>query len=336
MEIEPGQAWQADLFRPEDAGGVAELFLMVYGQGYPIQTYLDAERLREENAAKRIISSVARTPRGDIVAHNALFRSAPWEGVYESGAGVVHPQYRGGKGLFTGLIEHGLKRAAPAFDVSGVYGEAVCNHVFSQKATHGFGMVTCAIEVDLMPAEAYAKEQSAAGRVASIFDFITLRPRRHSVHVPSRYAEAFRFLYRDLDDQRDLEVSEAPLPAAAISEVTARVFDFAQVARIAVHRAGGDVLFRLEEQESDAVQQGVRVLQIWLNLAEPWVGAVADGLRARGYFLGGLLPRWFDSDGMLLQKVLHRPHWEDIHLHFDRAKRIRDLAFADWKETAGA
>ena len=76
--IEPGQLWEVDLFRPEDAKGVTQLFLSVYGKGYPIRTYIDPKALMEENAAGRIISSVARTPRGDIVGHNALFQSAPF------------------------------------------------------------------------------------------------------------------------------------------------------------------------------------------------------------------------------------------------------------------
>ena len=70
-----------DLFRPEDAEGIANLFLSVYGEGYPVKTYLDPEKLREENAAGRVISSVARTEKGDIVGHNALYNSAPYRGV---------------------------------------------------------------------------------------------------------------------------------------------------------------------------------------------------------------------------------------------------------------
>ncbi len=335
MKIEPGQTWEIDLFHPEDAEGVADLFLTVYGAEYPIKDYIDPERLREENAALRIISSVARTPGGDIVGHNALFQSAPWEGVYETGAGLVHAQYRGGKGLMGSLIEHGLSKARE-FGVSGVFGESVCNHVFTQKATRRLGLVSHALEVDLMPAEAYVKEKAAVGRVTSLFDFITIKPRPQRVFIPPVYKEALHYLYEGLDDERDLKEAREPLTGVRSTEVSSRYFDFAQVARIAVSVAGRDVLHRLQEQETEWMQKGAYILQIWLNLAEPWIGEVTDGLRAGGYFFGGLLPRWFDSDGMLMQKVLHRPHWEDIQLQFDRAERIRNLVYADWKEAAEA
>ena len=335
-EIQPGQSWEIDLFRPEDGEGVAGLFLAVYGEGYPIRTYLDPDRLREENAAGRTISSVARTPRGDIVAHNALFRSAPFEGIYETGAGLVHPLYRGGKGLFTGVIEHGLTKAAPAFGLSGVYGESVCNHVFSQKACRSLGMTSHALEVDLMPAEAYVKEMAAAGRVASLLEFITVKPRPHEVFVPPAYTDAFRFLYEGLEEERTLKEAAASLPPGRASEVSGRYFDFAGVARIAVRSAGEDLAARMETEEADMASKGARILQTWLNLGEPWVGEAADLLRSRGYFFGGLLPRWFDTDGMLMQKVDHRPHWEGIRLEFDRAKRIMARVRADWEASRGA
>ena len=79
VDIAPGQTWEIDLLRPEDAIGVVRLFRTVYGEGYPIPAFVDPEELIRANAEKRIISSVARTPSGDIVGHNAMFRSAPYQ-----------------------------------------------------------------------------------------------------------------------------------------------------------------------------------------------------------------------------------------------------------------
>ena len=58
---------------------------------------------------------------------------------------------------------------------------------------------------------------------------------------------------------------------------------------------------------------------------------MVDCLRRRGYFLGGLLPRWFDSDGLLMQKTAARPGWEDMQIYFERAQKIAALARADWE-----
>ena len=109
------------------------------------------------------------------------------------------------------------------------------------------------------------------------------------------------------------------------------VFDFAQVARIALSRTGADLDDRLASLEAEAGSKGTVEFQAWLPLSEPWVERSVQVLRARGYFLGGLLPRWFNDDGLLMQKLLVGPDFEGIQLYSDRAKAILDLVRADWE-----
>lgn len=330
-EIEPGQEWEVDLFRPEDAEGVVKLFLSVYGKGYPVKTYLDPELLIRENAAGRIISSVARTPKGDIVGHDALFCSAPYEGIRELGAGVVHVSYRGGQGIFTKLGAHGTDVGAKRFGIEAAYGEPVCNHIFSQKAMRTVGgFTTQSLEVDLMPASAYEAEKSAAGRVAALLEFKILQSKPHRVFIPSAYDRAFSFLYSEIEDRREILKAGEKVPTDSRTRIQASYFDFAQVSRMAVWEPGADFEPVFEAEEKKTLAKGAVVLQVWLNMAFPWIDQAVEVLRDRGYFLGGLLPRWFDHDGLLMQKIMKRPEWESMQIHFDRAKRIRDLVHEDW------
>ncbi|MBI4632733.1 MAG: hypothetical protein HY742_02410 [Deltaproteobacteria bacterium] len=331
--IEPGQDVEIDCFRSEDAEGVARLFRIVYGSGYPIQTFLEPEILRRENAAGRTISTVARTPKGDIVGHNALYQSTPHPRTYESGAGLVHPAYRGNKGMFTRLIAHGEETGCREFGIEGIFGEAVCNHLLSQKAASRQGWITQALEVDLMPASAYDKEKSATGRVSSLVDFKTLMPKPQRVCLPAVYEGAFRLLYGGLDDSRHMDfVENESLPDSA-TDIKTQFFAFAGVARIAVHAAGTEFAGSFDVQEQAVLKQGALVIQVWLPLAFPWISRLVGDLKERGYFLGGLLPRWFGGDGMLMQKILQRPNWEGIQLYSDRAGTILELVKADWART---
>jgi len=334
-EIEPGQTWEVDLFQPEDAEGVARLFLSVYGKEYPVRTYIDPTLLKRENKARRTISSVARTLRGDIVGHNALFNSAPYQRIYESGAGLVHARYRGGKGIFTRMVAHGQEIGAKTFGVEAIYGESVCNHLFSQKLCQGLGWTTFAVEVDLMPASAYSKENSAQGRVTSVLDYKTIKPRPHRAYMPHVYQESLRFIYEGLEDKRDLCASEESFPRGSRTDTDTQYFGFAQVARITIWNTGKDFASVFGEKESQVVSQGAKVIQVWLKLSEPWVGKATELLRDKGYFLGGVLPRWFDSDGMLMQKIIGKPHWEDLKILTDRARRIVAIAKKDWTEITG-
>jgi hypothetical protein len=328
--IEPGQEVYIDFFRPGDAEGVVDLFLTVYGEGYPIKTFTSADLLKRENKAGRTISSVARTPKGEIVGHNAIFNSAPYRGIHELGSGAVHPDYRNTARIFMRLNRHGIEEVGKRFGIETIYGESVCNHPYTQKMMDRVGAIDCAIEVDLMPASAYAKERSAPGRVAALLGFITLIRRPHRVYLPEFYEDACRTVYAELDDQREMLISREYLPSGSETRINTEYFPFAQVARLAVDKTGKGFAGVFEKEEEKLILKGTKVIQAWLNLAEPWVGDAAAILREKGYFWGGVLPRWFDTDGLLMQRILHTPHWDGIKTAFDRGRIILDLSRCDW------
>lgn len=332
--IEPGQEWTVELFSPEDAPGVTSLFREVYGEEYPVKTYLDPDLLIKENAAGRVISSVAKTSRGDIVGHNALFNSAPCKAIFETGAGLVHRDYRGGHGIFTQMVAHGLIVGKESYHVELAYGEPVCNHPFSQRLTRGMEFVTRAVEINLMPAAAYAREKSAPGRVTTLLEFRTLKSKPCTVYVPGAYEHLFPVFYAEMDDARTFVLSDKTLPAVP-TRLTTQEFAFANVARVAVMELGADIVSVMGAEESRLFNQGIRVIQVWVPTGSPWVGQAVDGLRGMGYFFGGVLPRWLDTDAVLMEKVLDIPDWEGMVLHFDRARELVAHVRHDWERTIG-
>jgi len=330
--IAPDQDWEIDLFRPEDAAGVTRLFRLVYGANYPIRAYIDPELLKNENRDRHIISSVARTANGDIVGHNALFQSAPYKNIYESGAGLVHKDYRGGHGIFTDLIAHGIEVGHRDFGIELIYGESVCNHVFSQKAGYNLKMFTRAIEIDLMPAAAYNKEKSATGRVSTMLCFRTLISKPHTVYLPPLYEKQMNFLYKNLDDSRTIKLADQTLDESCKTKLDIEVFNFANVARIAVLEMGSDLSEILQTHERKLQESNIKVFQIWLNLAAPTVGDATAKLHKSGYFFGGLLPQWFGSDGLLLQKTVDAPHWDNMQIHYDDDLKLLEMVRSDWEQ----
>jgi hypothetical protein len=247
---------------------------------------------------------------------------------------MVLPSYRNTAKLFERMVTAGIA-AVPRFGGEGIYGEHVCNHLFTQKAAATLGNVTMGLALDLMPAAAYAKEASAQGRVSSFCGYQTLKPHPHAVYLPGVYDQALRFLYEGLEDQRDLlAASEAPPPETA-SRLTMEVYNFAHVARLTAWELGADLPAVLKESEAEAEAGGVEVCQIWLPLDRPWVGWAVEALRARGWFLGGLLPRWFDHDGLLMQRLVNSPDWDGIRILLDRSKEIARLVRQDWQAVEG-
>lgn len=63
-------------------------------------------------------------------------------------------------------------------------------------------------------------------------------------------------------------------------------------------------------------------------------GKIVEHLRAKGYFIGGILSRWLGEDALLIQKIRKRPNKEGINLHTERARRIQAFVRGDHETTA--
>lgn len=323
-----------DLFHPEDASGVAELFTEVYGDGYPAKIVYQPDKLVEAFERGDNIPIVVRTGDGRVVGYSSLFRAAPGKGVYEKGNGAVSLAYRNA-GIMGMIFEYVGKTVSGIAGIKVFFGEAVCNHVYIQKAALGhLPFVETAIEVDLMPAGAYEQEKSASGRVSTLLMFITVVRHPHTVYVPDAYSAQCEDIYSGLDDERVFFVSNEDIPAPEETRITTDIFDSAQVARINAYEAGADFEEVLHRKEEAMLAQGIGVIQVFLNLSCPWIGKITHILRDKGYFFGGILPQWFGEDGLLMQKIHGTPNWEGIHVFSERARRIREFARYDWQRTA--
>jgi hypothetical protein len=319
------------IFHPNDAEGIAALFRSVYGEEYPVRLVYNPEELIVAFERKENIPVVARTKDGRIAAHEALYRSSPNPQLYEAGQGLVLAELRG-SGINGKINEYICEVVVPTLDMESIFGEAVCNHIYMQKAWSKFQTIETAIEVDLMPEEAYAVEASAKGRVATLLMFRNYREREQTIYLPKVYKDPLQFIYSALPDAQEFQGGHDELPSGP-SNMKVQVFDFAKVARITVSKPGTDFKGALAQQEKALLDRGMIVFQLWLNLSWPFIDSVIEAARGQGYFFGGLLPRWFGTDGILMQKVMQLPNWEGIHLYSERAKKILDLVRADWSNT---
>ncbi len=327
------QAWEIDAFRPQDASGVTELYRAVYGENYPVRTVYDPEAKVRQEEAKEAWRMVARTPDGAVVGHVAFYRSSPPNpGLYEHGQLLVRHDFRQTDVAFQ-LMEQSLAVIPRQRGLESIWGEAVCNHPFTQQMVRDNQFIEMALEVDLMPAESYAKALSGPpvykGRVSALVVYRSFQPRPQTLYLPSVYEEVLRFLYDSPEWGHTFEVSTAPLPEHVETQASLRVFGEAGVARMTFERVGDDFEDRLAALESEASSAGTLIRQVFLRLSEPWVGRAVEILRQRGYFIGGALPRWFDEDGLLMQKTLHAPDFEQIFLLTKRARKLREMVRQD-------
>lgn len=316
-------------FCPQDAEGIADLFRAVYGESYPIRLFYHPKEIIAANQDGRYTSFVVRTPENRVIGATHLFPSAPYHGLYEHGVSLVHPDHRKSK-AFRELCAYAVDNYIPRHSVVEVlWGESVCNHLISQKMAHVFKTIETALEIALMPAESYKHEKSSAGRVAALNSFRSYVSRPHQIFIPKVYENILKRIYDRLDDRREFSLAGEGLPADLQTQIQMSVFESAGVARMTIPQSGADLDFILAEQEQQARKQNAVIFQIRLNLSQPSVGQTVDILRHHGYFFGGVLPRWFDSDGLLLQKLECPPDFDGILLWSDFAKELLEFIRKD-------
>jgi hypothetical protein len=323
--------YRVEPFRPADAERVSDLFREIYGEGYPGRMVYHPDQMIAAFEEQRYFPFVVRDSSGEVIGFGALYRSAPYHGIYEFGQGVVSSHVRGG-GIGRLLFEYVEKyiRTLPGSET--YFGEAVCNHTHTQKAGSMILTIETGVEVDLMPGKAYAQGESGAGPVAVLDMFRSFVSKPHIVHVPLIYEEAARYIYEGFDDDRTVVAPKGLPRLEGATEMTVRVYESPEVARIFVPRAGTDFTGLFEKEERNLMEQKMRVIQVWFNCSQPGIGPAVEALRKRGYFFGGLFPRWFDEDGLLMQRITGEPNWEGIHLYSERAEKILGFIRDDWKQ----
>lgn len=323
------QTFTVDVLRPEDGWGVARLFYAVHGPSFPFETYYIPERLLEENRLGLVHSAVARTPTGDIVGYGSLFRSsAPYHGVYEIGSHIVLPAYAGRQ--TARMLQEFIRETLIAkHGVEVFFSEAPCHHVVTQKFAAMSRLAECALEIGLMPASYYGLTDTPDSRVSMLLLFGAIKDACRTLFCPDIYRESMEYLLGGLGIDRATPPADETAPAGLATRASVEYFEFAQVGRMHVAALGCDFPAALEAFEAQALKRGARVLQVFLNLGQAWNAEGVEVLRGQGYFLGGLLPRWFDDDGLLMQRVLDMPDVSSLKLYSQRAHRILDCVLRD-------
>jgi GNAT superfamily N-acetyltransferase len=324
-----------DVYSPEYGKGIGDCFRAIYGEGYAVKTVYDPLALQREFELGNLYFAVALNKRGTMAGCEAVYRSSPpFKSIYEFGAGVVLPQYRG-RGiqylLFDILFDY-LKKNT---DAEEIFGESVCNHTKIQKMMFDKGSIETALEVDLVPAGTFRKEGISTGRVATLLQFISIADRPQKIFVPQPYGDAFNMLYSDSGRERNLLHDYIARPPDVETKGDVVIFEYASVARLMINVIGKDIETYMLNHDLELKNSNIETSQVFLPLNSESVNGAVKSLRSLGYFLGGILPRWFDCDGILMQKTYSPPNWSEIRLYTARAEKILGYIKTDWKEVSG-
>ncbi len=332
IPIEPKQSFIVDKFTESDGIGVANLFLSVYGNSYPFDMYYYPERIAEANLSGDLLSVVAKTEKGDVIGHGALFRSfAINPQAYELGQLIILNQYRGSFAAFR-IAQYIKQNIIDKNPPECLFGEAVTNHPVSQKLSHFIGLSESALEIDFMPESMYTKEKGSLGRVSCLFQFLINNSSCYDVFLHPRCRDIMDLVFPEMRINRNIFYNKPAYTASATTSIKGRRFPEASISRYNIINTGIDAASVIDGLITEAEQDHIKVLQFIVNVSEPHGIEAFDILFDRGFFCGGWLPLWFDKgDGFLLQWLRNKPNFTDINLFSDKSERLLGLIKNDYE-----
>ena len=179
----------------------------------PLRYSMIRLKLIRANQEGDYYSIVARSTDGEIIGIHNLFRSAPSRAVYEWGVGLVLKEWRS-IGVSGAIERFMIDTVVPELGMHTVFGEPVTIHLQMQKHSENYGFQPTALEVGLMPGEAYSGEGVISNRVSTLSSFRVYRNIPQKIFLPVTYNEAIRFMYGDFSSGRTFLNPLNPFPSA--------------------------------------------------------------------------------------------------------------------------
>ncbi|MDD3249818.1 MAG: hypothetical protein PHF23_05575 [Smithellaceae bacterium] len=321
--------YQVRLMRDADAPGVVALYRAIYGEHYPIKEMYDADYIIKQQEAEMMYRVIVADAAGNILGHSGLYRlQGAYTGLYEGGQGMVRAEARS-KGFNNAIYSYIMQILLPAVGVEEIWGESVTNHVFMQKTAISIGTKETGIELELMPGESYEAEKSASGRVSAVVACACVKEKPHTVFLPAPYADILKKIYVHAKRDRQLKTAAGVLPQKVKTSYFDAFIAGAGVLRVFVHEAGADAGETMAGLVKKYLDAGAVVLQVFLPLNQPWSGALTEILNRLGFFFAAVAPRWFDADGLLMQKLVNPTNYDEIRLYSDFAKEMLQFIIED-------
>jgi predicted GNAT family N-acyltransferase len=309
VEVSPFQETQAE--------SLVQIFRAVHEDGYPLASVYERDFWIQGNANQELFTYVAQ--KGEqVLGAVSFYRSAPFSDLFEFGRLIVLPEHRKA-GLGHQLLACALEQFSKETNASGVFGEMDCRWKVSQNMVHQLNFQDTALAVG------FFKDQDQ--RFSAVLAYFDMRDRNHRVHLPPRWKDLLAFCYEDLGLRREF-VHQGP-PLTGSSRFQSGYAPRLQVAHLDCLEAGQDFAGALLEQQQRYPE--AQIFQLRLNLEDERAIAAAESAYQQGYRCCGLLPRWFDGDGLLLQRNLVGPEWGHDQIASRRAQELARRIEFQWK-----
>ena len=310
-----------------NAAHVPEVFRAVYGDAYVDPSVYQPQALLRKIDQGQLCAVVALDADGCPAGYAALGATTPNPFLWENKGLVVVPEYKN-TNVGTMLVTVWGNPADWPARVKGLFGAPVCHHYFAQIFCAKAGWVASTLQLDLFDAAILQDRPDGLSRVSCVQFFSPMPPSPVPSYWPGEYGEFLATISRVRQDPPGI-LSTAALPAATATIWETKPTPSSRSLRVNVFRIGGDWPEVVRDLLAEARLQRSISIQMFLDTSCACIGEAVRILREHGFFLGGLAPRWFGADGLLMQRVTVDTRYDLLKLYSEPAQQLLEFIRAD-------
>ena len=290
--------------RPEEAIEVSRCAYKSHGYSFFDDHIYFPERLVEMNQNLEMISAVAVTLENEFMGHAALLFEHPDDTIAELTFFFVNVEYRG-QGAMNRMVDFLLK-VPKKRKLTGVYGYAVANHPFSQKANAKINMTDCGIFLATSPASWKFKgiSEDTSQRISVVLAFKYMeKPEPLTLFPPAHHQDIIARVYASLGASHHFNRPESGDPSFSgkDSDISTELNELESCAGIYISSYGENYRQEIRRILRGFCVSNVASVNLFLNLADPLTWHLTGEFEKLGFFFAGVLPQSKVGDALVLQ-----------------------------------
>lgn len=317
----------------EDAEDIAKLIYRSYSYSYPKEDLYFPQRIETAIRNEYKYGTIVRTESGRPVGYFAVVKSTD-SMIGEVTEAVVSPAFRNRgmmKKMMLNLIEMSRQRG-----LSGLFGMALTNHIFSQKVNSKYGFKSAALVISKTGKRIFkGMEKSHLDMVSVVLDFLPLKKQwmRPPV-VPEAYDELLSEIYAQFDDLHPvLSDYEPEISRMKKTDMGLSINYESQSALITVKTYGATFEGSCTRMLKSIQEITINSLYIDLPMDDGYIDSAIPWLKKNGFILSGLMPFFHqEQDHLRMQKISNKVNFRDIQTFTEIAGKLKMVIQNEYNE----
>lgn len=332
-ESEPGQNYLITPVTSEDAEDIAKLIYRSYSYSYSKEDLYFPRRIETAIFHDYKYGTIVRTTNGRPVGYFAVIKNTD-SLIGEVAEAVVSPRHRNRglmKKMMLNLIEMSRSRG-----LSGLFGMAMTNHLFSQKVNNRYGFKSTALIISKGGKRTFkGMEKANLDMISLVLDFLPLTMNwQRPPYVPKIYSRLLSDIYNQFEQLSDNTKKQKSSDRKPHKTDISLSINYESHSALIIVKNYGSTFFRTCIRMLKSTDDlSLTSLYIDLPLDDPFIDSAINWLKKQRFILSGLVPFFHQEDDYLrMQRIFKKVNFRDIQTYTEIAGRLKKVVQDEYNE----